>query len=205
MYNYTLLYRSPYFSDVKISYPKDEFATSLKISLDNAILHEFAGEDKDDDENFLIVSQQEFPKIPNRFMQGIDVAGNYGAFYFFAPYLLNFLVLINELLQEKGKKLRQGATVMGLTHTAYWVSWALTAQIIVIIITVVLMLCGYLFQLDFFLKTPFFILFVLYNTFGFSIVLVAFFIATICPDVKNGYTIAYAFILTALLMQICFT
>jgi hypothetical protein len=41
-----------------------------------------------------------------RFIEGIDVAGNYGAFYFFAPYLLNFLMIINKLLLEKGKKLR---------------------------------------------------------------------------------------------------
>lgn len=94
---------------------------------------------------------------------------------------------------------------MGLTHAAYWVSWTITAQVIVMILTLNLLICGYIFNLDFFTKTPFWILFVLYNTFGFSISLVAFFIATISPDAKNGYTIAYAFILTALLMQICFT
>jgi len=44
------------------------------------------------------VSFQDYPKIPNRFVEGIDVAGNYGAFYFFAPYLLMFLMIINELL-----------------------------------------------------------------------------------------------------------
>lgn len=50
MYNYTLLYRSPYFSDIKISYPKDAYATALKVSLDNAILKEFSGQIRDEDE-----------------------------------------------------------------------------------------------------------------------------------------------------------
>lgn len=106
MYNYTLLYKSPYLSDMKMAYPKDAYATSLKISLDNAILREFSGKEKEVDEEFMYFTQQEYPTIPNRFVEGIDIVGNYGAFYFFAPYLLNFLILINELLQEKGKKLR---------------------------------------------------------------------------------------------------
>ena len=53
MYNYTLLYKSPYLSDMKMAYPKDAYATSLKISLDNAILREFSGKEKEVDEEFM--------------------------------------------------------------------------------------------------------------------------------------------------------
>lgn len=56
MYNYTLLYRSPYLSDMKVAYPKDAYASSLKISLDNAILREFSNITKEDDEEFLYIS-----------------------------------------------------------------------------------------------------------------------------------------------------
>lgn len=56
LYNYTLLYRSPYLSDMKIAYPKDAYASSLKISLDNAILREFSTIPKEDDEEFLYIS-----------------------------------------------------------------------------------------------------------------------------------------------------
>lgn len=89
---------------------------------------------------------------------------------------------------------------MGLTHTIYWISWSITALILVIILTINLLICGLAFRMDFFLNTPNLILFILYVTFGFSISLVAFFIVVVCPDVKNGYTIAYGFILTAILM-----
>lgn len=89
---------------------------------------------------------------------------------------------------------------MGLTHTIYWFSWTITALILVIILTINLLACGVIFRMDFFLNTPLLILFILYTTFGFSIALLAFFIVVICPDVKNGYTIAYGFILTAILM-----
>lgn len=42
IYNYTLLYKTPYLSDFRSAYPKDAIATSLKVSVDNAILREFA-------------------------------------------------------------------------------------------------------------------------------------------------------------------
>ena len=83
---------------MKLAYPKDAYATKLKLSLDNAILREFSEVEKEDDEEFLYITQKDYPIIPNRFISNMDVAGNYGAFYFFAPYLLNFLILINELL-----------------------------------------------------------------------------------------------------------
>jgi hypothetical protein len=56
-----------------------------------------------------------------------------------------------------------------------------------------------------FVKSPSPILFVLFTTFGFAIAMVAFFIATVCPDVKNGYTVAYGFMLMAIIMQMFFT
>jgi hypothetical protein len=143
--------------------------------------------------------------MPNRFIEGINVAGNYGAFYFFAPYLLNFLVLINELLHEKGKKLRQGLNVMGLSHNVYWLSWVVTVVVTITILTLNFMICGQLLEFDLFLKTPKPLVFILFTTFGFSIALVAFFIATVCPDVENGYTVAYGFMLIAIIMQMFFT
>lgn len=94
---------------------------------------------------------------------------------------------------------------MGLSHEAYWVSWAITALVMTIIITIVFLFVGSMFQFDLFIKTPWPIIFVIFTTFGFSISMVAFFISTVCPDVKNGYTIAYGFILMALVMQMFFT
>lgn len=89
---------------------------------------------------------------------------------------------------------------MGLTHASYWLSWTLTAFILVMFLSVGILFFGHIFAFDLFLKTPAWILLTLFATFGSSIAIVAFFIATVCPDVKNGYTIAYGFILIALLM-----
>ncbi len=89
---------------------------------------------------------------------------------------------------------------MGLSHNEYWTSWVITTLTIIVIITANFMICGHLFEFDLFIKTPGPIIFALFTTFGFSVSLVAFFIATVCPDVKNGYTVAYGFILIAIIM-----
>ena len=89
---------------------------------------------------------------------------------------------------------------MGLSHSAYWASWVITALAIITILTINFIICGYIFEFDLFTKTPIPIIFILFTTFGFSIALVAFFIATVCPDVKNGYTVAYGFMLIAIIM-----
>ena len=102
-----MLYKVPYLSDMRQAYPKDSIASKLKVTLDNAILNVFSTKtNKSIDDDYLTVYTQDYPRVTNRFIEGVDLAGNYGAFYFFAPYLLLFLLTINELLQEKGKKLR---------------------------------------------------------------------------------------------------
>ena len=52
------------------------------------------------------VSIQDFPKFPTRFMVGFDLFSSYGAFYLFIPIMISFILLINEILREKEKKLR---------------------------------------------------------------------------------------------------
>ena len=88
---------------MRSSYPKDDIATRLKVSLDNALIDVFTDIEPSP---YMDIYTQDYPSIPNRFIEGIDVAGNYGAFYFFMPYLLGFLYTVNELLIEKGRKLR---------------------------------------------------------------------------------------------------
>jgi len=36
----------------------------------------------------------------------MDVVTGHGAFYFFIPIMINFIVTINEILREKQKRLR---------------------------------------------------------------------------------------------------
>jgi len=61
---------------------------------------------------------------------------------------------VTEILREKEKKLRQGLSVMGLSSNPFWMSWFITVIIINFLITIIMMISGYCFGFDFFLKTP---------------------------------------------------
>ena len=94
---------------------------------------------------------------------------------------------------------------MGLSHWVYWISWGITTFILVMILTMISIISGLALKFDLFWNTPFVIIFFLFNTFGFSIAMVAFMIAILCPDVKNGATFGYGFILMTVVMQMFFT
>jgi hypothetical protein len=100
VYNNSLLFKSPYFSTWKASYPKDDIAFALKLSVDNAIISYFSKEldNLNPDYKFRAedvleskltnIDLQEYPKVMSRFYQGYDVAAQYGAFYYFIPYMV---------------------------------------------------------------------------------------------------------------------
>lgn len=107
-------------------------------------------------------------------MNGYDVTFTGGAFFFFIPYMLLYLVTVNEILKEKEKKLRQGVNVMGLTNTSYWVSWVLTSILLNIFVTLLLILAGQVSGFDFFLKTSLPILIVFFVSIGFALQVIVF-------------------------------
>ena len=83
--------------------------------------------------------------MTSRFMKNVDITSTNGTFFFFIPFMLIFLVTNNEILSEKEKKLRQGVNVMGMSHNAYWTSWLLTEFVMIALMSLNLILCGYLF------------------------------------------------------------
>ncbi|EAR96275.2 transporter family ABC domain protein (macronuclear) [Tetrahymena thermophila SB210] len=221
MYNGTLNYKTPYLADPKASVGKDDLVKSLKVSLDNALIEivaqntidEFSkvyDESKSRDEQRLKmdfnrermqVVAQDYPKIPTRFTQGYDVFAGNGAFYLFVPIMVTFILLINEILREKEKRLRQGLTTMGLTHFSYITSWVLYTIITLAVLEAIMVLSGVLFEFDFFTRSPVIITFTILFSFGLSQMSIGFFITTICSDVKLGYTVAYAFLLFSVVME----
>ena len=83
--------------------------------------------------------------MTSRFMKNVDITSTNGTFLYLIPFMLIFLVTNNEILSEKEKKLRQGVNVMGMSHNAYWTSWLLTEFVMIALMSLNLILCGYLF------------------------------------------------------------
>lgn len=102
VYNNSLLWKSPYISSWKEAYPKDPYAFKLKLDIDNAILSFFSNSTnggriknaiEDAKQPKMNVSLQDYPKAVSRFYQGYDVAAQYGAFYFFIPYMVSAIFI----------------------------------------------------------------------------------------------------------------
>ena len=62
-------------------------------------------------------------------------------------------MLLVEITTEKEKKLRIGMQMMGLSASAYWIVWVLTAIVLSILISGLLIGTGYLCKFAFFTKT----------------------------------------------------
>jgi hypothetical protein len=126
LYNYTLNYKTPYLTDPKASVGKDDLIRALKTSLDSGLAEIVANNNPNEfmrvyDENKSLedqrlnldftskrieVNSQDYPKVPTRFAEGYNVFSGTGAFYLFIPIMISFILLINEILREKEKKLR---------------------------------------------------------------------------------------------------
>ncbi|KAL4479229.1 hypothetical protein ABPG72_011441 [Tetrahymena utriculariae] len=213
-YNWTLFFRSPYLQgSIGQNIHKDWFLTRLKINLDNGIIDYFSKTPEQQQVKLtkntinqrVQIVQQDYPISPSRFTTGYDVVTSNGAFYFFVPIMINFIITINEILREKQKKLRQGITVMGMTNFSYWVSWIMTALVVNSSTSFIQIVCGRLFGFDIFVKTPLIILFSFLVAFGMSVTFIGFLITNICSDTSNGYTFAYGFLLMALVMEFFLT
>ena len=159
----------------------------LKTSIDNALFNLFeqndivqvskAVENPNDiyqhlkPHNFkekLTIETQDYPKITSRFFKDIDLASQSGSLFFFLPYMLHFIMNINEILREKSKKLREGICVMGMTHYSYWISWGLTTVIKSTILVCVFIASCHVFDIKVITNVPVLIVFLYSFSYDFS-------------------------------------
>ena len=81
MYNISLFYRTPYLANMRESYPKDKVVMRLKQDIDEAIIHYYSN-------STLTLKVQDYPSRNSRFLAGLNVAAQYGSFFFLIPYLI---------------------------------------------------------------------------------------------------------------------
>ncbi|EGR29336.1 hypothetical protein IMG5_158040 [Ichthyophthirius multifiliis] len=214
LYNSTLNYRSAFLTDPKKAVGKEDLLLSLKLSIDNAIIEivqnnkyeQYTSYDQQLNINYdkerIQATIQDYPKLPTRFTLGFDLFSAYGAFYLFIPVMISFILLINEVLREKEKKLRQGLTTLGLSQFSYIASWVVYSFLSMCLLQFVMIFVGYLFRFDFFIKCSLIIIYLVFVCFGMSILSIAYLISTVCNSVQLGYTIGYGFLLLAIVMEI---
>ncbi len=87
--------------------PSDPQLIKLKIDVDNAYLKYYAKKRQLSYVPAINASYNTFPMTQNRFLQNADVVASSGAFYFFFPPMISFVVMLLEIMREKDLKLRR--------------------------------------------------------------------------------------------------
>jgi len=104
---------------------------------------------------------------------------------------------------EKEHKLRQGLRMMGMRGWIYWTAWFIHSQVINILSTLLLIASGLAADFALFRETNFFVLFLVFWVFSWTMSHLAFLIATLIPNTKIAvYLSMFVFTIGALLMLI---
>jgi hypothetical protein len=157
----------------------------LEQSLQNAILTRRAGRPVE-----VKTQWKMFPRAVLR-VEGYDVVAANGAQWFFVPATICFMLLLNEIATEKEKKLRLGMQMMGLRGAVYWLVWCLTAIALSLLVTLLLMAAGYACQFDFFVKSNFAAVFLLFFLFAMALCAMAFLVSTLVARSATAQSIGY--------------
>jgi hypothetical protein len=117
--------------------------------------------------------------VPNRIFADIDAISMYGTFYLIMIPLCLFMVIFDELMREKIDKLRMGMQLLGTQDNAYWASWVITAQILNIYMSALMIMVGRFYEFGVFVKTPPWVFFFLFFQVSTAYLSMACFSATI--------------------------
>ena len=177
--------------------PIDYASLSVKRAIDNALISYYSGGQN----SSLTYEAQAFPAPTNRWMDGYDIVTTSGAFYFFIPPMVTFVVMLIEIVREKEYRLRHGLAMMGMHPGPYWVSWFCTGLVFIFIVTNSLIISGLACVFDVFLHCPYPILILTFGLFSVAMLNLAFLISTTLKSTKTAYTTSYAFILAGLVLQ----
>jgi ABC-type multidrug transport system ATPase subunit len=200
LYNFTIISKNLFDPNLPDTVQREVLA--VKLLMDNAILNYHAT--KNGLKEIIIeVILQTFPACINRFIKDLDVVSINGPLYFFIPPMFVFGLLVSEIVKEKELKLRNGLSVIGVSSTAFWLSWFIVALGFSLLTSNSLIVSAYIFDFDLFTRTPYPILFSVFLLYTMTMMMLGFMISTIITSVKLAYTISYSFLLGGLVLQ-CF-
>jgi hypothetical protein len=180
---------------------KDGNLIALKLSIDNSFL-EYKSKLVGLDYIPRIEEQvQGYPMVPNRIFADIDAISMYGTFYLIMIPLGLFMVIFDEMMREKIDKLRMGMQLLGTVDGAYWASWIITAQILNVYMSALMIFVGHLYGFEIFTKTPAWVWFFLFFQVSTAYLSMACFCVTIAESRSQAFTVNFTMILCSMLIN----
>lgn len=112
MHAYTIVYNitsfiSDFLSASQLPISKDPVLAKLKQDVDNGFLKYYAHKRNMLFTPKLNMTLSSYPTTVNRFFKGADIVAHSGAFYFYFPPMIVFIVILQEIIREKELKLRK--------------------------------------------------------------------------------------------------
>lgn len=191
---YTIVYNisnipNGFLTSGALPFPKDRQLTKLKQDLDNAYLQYYADIYKLPKAPKINAVMSSFPITQNRFLQKADITASVGAFYFFFPPMISFVVILLEIIREKDLKLRKSLLIIGLNNYSFWVSWLITSVFFAFSVSFILVVTGIICRFDVFLNVPFLVIFYIFFMFNLTMQFFAYFLTTILKTMNSAYTV----------------
>ena len=144
-----------------------------------------------DSRNSIQVDFKSFPQPPQS-KNGEVLLYNYsGPTFFSIGAMIVLIISLNSLVVEKEFRLRFAMVMMGMKESAYFLSWFITFLIICAVFSLVNVIGGMIFQISIFLNTDFIVLYVLFFSFTFSLICLAFLLSTFIKESKSALVLGF--------------
>lgn len=182
-----------------VNYVQVPMQLSIEREIARQILMDGPQSMAENDPGFIFqVNTRPFARPP---LRTIDVISNNGPAFFFAALMFNFVIQLGQIVSEKELKLRDYMNIMGLKASVYWFSWWVTNTILNTISALILIVSGYIFQFNFFLKNDFGTFFLSFMLFAWALVPFTFFISTFLRESRSATIFGFVIFLIGVIIQ----
>jgi hypothetical protein len=122
---------------------------------------------------------------PARIQDGeVVIFGQTGANFFSLTTMFILITTMYFIVLEKENYIRIGMMTMGLKNIPYWVSWFICSMGINILNGMVTIVFGHICRLAFFRLTDFLVLFLMFTSYGMSLIALGFLLSTLVRSAK---------------------
>mmetsp|Transcript_127102 Transcript_127102/g.219925 ORF Transcript_127102/g.219925 Transcript_127102/m.219925 type:complete len:1825 (-) Transcript_127102:346-5820(-) len=180
------------------SFPLAELLTPYQVALDKAIF-KYVTNRSDFDIN---VQWRGYPDLPQDF-DGLSIMQQFsGVQFFYIAMMVQFVVILSNVVSEKEHNLRLGMAMMGMSQSAFWLHWLITATLINTISIIIMMLMGLICQLDLFLNVNPLVHLIVFEMFGLAMTCMALCLSTLLKTSRAANNFAFlAFALGFLILS----
>lgn len=115
--------------------------------------------------------------------------------FLYIPATVIFFSLLNSIVNEKEKNLKDAMKTIGLEDIVFWTSHYFSGAIVMALASLLIVAFGKAFAFNFFAKADFGVLFLLFTLFGWALLAFGLFVASVTSKVKTAIGLGFFIII----------